>query len=447
MDRESEELLKELCPGLEIPKSSKAWITRSNKALAKTTHTRDVYPVVDHTRGEGPWVYDLQGNQYIDVTAGVGVRALGFRHPGIIDYERRIQEFIREVPGQDFDVIPQTILAERLAAIAPGTHEKKVFFTTSGGRAVEAAVKSLIDTKHRHRFVAFRPAFHGRTGYSLALTASKHVHKDFYPQGLDVVRSPYPYCYRCPFGQKEEECDLECARYLRDSIQYEGTDIAGIVFEPICGEGGILPAPGKFVRELRKIADEVGAGLVSDEVQAGLGRSGLWWSIEHSNVVPDYICSAKALGVGFAFAACIGPAPMYTDWGRHSETFGAEPYVALLSLAQLHIIVRDGLLENVRNRSKQLLSGLRDIQGGSRIIGDVRGLGLMCAVEIVSSRDKMKENIDLRNTLLNNCVKKHGLWIIGAGRNCLRFLPSLNITAEQIDIILERFGNAVKDTG
>ncbi len=446
MDRESEELLKELCPGLEITKSGKAWITRSDKALAKTTQARDLYPVVDFTRGEGPWIYDLAGNQYIDVTAGVGVRALGLRHPGIIEYERRIQSYIREVPGQDFDILPQTLLAERLSAIAPGNHMKKVFFTTSGGRAVEAAVKSLMDTKHRQRFVAFRPAFHGRTGYSLALTASKHVHKDYYPQGLDVVRAPYPYCYRCPFGQKEGECDLECVRYLRDSIQYEGTDIAGIVFEPVCGEGGILPAPPKFVRELRKIADELGAGLVTDEVQAGLGRSGHWWSIENSGVTPDYICSAKALGVGFAFAACIGPDPMFTEFGRHSETFGAEPYVALLSLAQLHIIIRDGILENVRNRSKQLLSGLRDIQGSTKIIGDVRGLGLMCGVEIVSSSDKTKDNADLRNSLLVNCVKKHGLWIIGAGRNCLRFLPSLNTTAEQIDIILERFAKAVKDT-
>jgi 4-aminobutyrate aminotransferase len=363
-----------------------------------------------------------------------------------MEYEKRIQGYIREVPGQDFDILPQTVLAERLAAIAPGTHRKKVFFTTSGGRAVEAAVKSLMDTKHKHRFVAFRPAFHGRTGYTLALTASKHVHKDFYPQGLDVVRAPYPYCFRCPFGQKEKDCDLECVQYLRDSIQYEGTDISGIVFEPVCGEGGILPAPPKFVKELRKIADEYDAGLVTDEVQAGLGRSGHWWSIEASGVAPDYICSAKALGVGFAFAACIGPDPMFTDWGRHSETFGAEPYVALLSLAQLHIIERDRLLENVRRRSKQFLKGLRDIQRSTTIIGDVRGLGLMCGVEIVSSTDKMKDNAALRNKLLLNCVKKQGLWIIGAGRNCLRFLPSLNITKGQIDTILERFGNAVKAT-
>ncbi|MDO8056369.1 MAG: aminotransferase class III-fold pyridoxal phosphate-dependent enzyme, partial [Candidatus Hermodarchaeota archaeon] len=264
MKRDAEELLKELCPDLSITKSNKEWIARSEQVLAKTTQSRDIYPVVDHTQGEGPWIYDLKGNQYLDMTAGVAVRALGIRNPGIRDFEERIQGYLREVPGQDFDVIPQTLLAERLTGITPGDHEKEVFFTTSGGRAVEACVKSLMDKTHRFRFVAFRPAFHGRTGYTLALTASKHQHKDFYPQGLDVIRGPYPYCFRCPFGQQENTCSLECLDFLRESIQYEGTDIAGIVAEPICGEGGIIPAPIKWFKGLRKLADDLETKIVSD---------------------------------------------------------------------------------------------------------------------------------------------------------------------------------------
>jgi len=446
MDKDAEDLLKELCPDLEITKSPKAWISRSEQALAKTTQTREIYPVVDHTRGEGPWIYDIKGNQYLDMTAGVAVRALGFGHHHLADFERRIHTYMREVPGHDFDVIPQTLLAERLISLTPGEYDREVLFTTSGGRAVESALKSLMDTQHRYRFVAFRPAFHGRTGYALALTASKHIHKDYYPQGLDVVRGPYPYCYRCPFGQKENECDLECIRYLRDSLEYEGTDIAGIVFEPICGEGGIIPAPVSFIRELRLLADELETQLVADEVQAGLGRTGRWWAVEHSGVVPEYITTAKALGGGFPLAACIGPKPMYTDFSRHSETFGGEPFVALLSLAVLRTIEREGLLENAQRRGKQLMDGLRELQSRHSFIGDVRGVGLMCAVEIVGDPKTKAYDPDRREKIITSCVQNHNLWIIGAGRSAIRFLPPLNITEEQINITLERFGQALKDT-
>jgi 4-aminobutyrate aminotransferase len=445
MDKDAEELLKELCPNVEITKNSKAWVARSEQALAKTTQTRDIYPIVDHTRGDGPWIYDIKGNQYLDMTAGVAVRALGFGHQHLAEFEQRIHHYLREVPGHDFDVIPQTLLAERLISLTPGEYDREVLFTTSGGRAVEGALKSLMDTLHRYRFVAFRPAFHGRTGYALALTASKHIHKDYYPQGLDVVRGPYPYCYRCPFGQKEGECDLECIRYLRDSLEYEGTDIAGIVFEPICGEGGIIPAPVSFIRELRLLADELETALVADEVQAGLGRTGRWWAVEHSGVIPEYVCTAKALGGGFPLAACIGPKPMYTDFSRHSETFGGEPFVALVSLAILRTIEREGLLENAQRRGRQLLEGLHELQTRYSFIGDVRGIGLMCAVEIVSDPKTKAYDPVRREKIITSCVQNHNLWIIGAGRSAIRFLPPLNITEDQIAITLERFGKALKD--
>ncbi|MFX1317705.1 MAG: aminotransferase class III-fold pyridoxal phosphate-dependent enzyme [Promethearchaeota archaeon] len=444
MKRDAEELLKDLCPELEITKNAKEWIQRAEQVVAKTTQSRDIYPIVDHTQGEGPWIYDLKGNQYLDVTAGVAVRALGIRNPVIKDFEYRISEYMRQVPGHDFDLIPQILLAERLTGITPGDHAKEVFFTTSGGRAVESAIKSVMDNSHRFRFVAFRPAFHGRTGYTLALTASKHIQKDFFPQGLDVIRGPYPYCFRCPFGQEEKSCNLECVQYLRDSIEYGGTDIAAIVLEPICGEGGIIPAPVKWFTEIRKLADELDTKIISDEVQAGLGRTGKWWSIEHGGIVPEYICTAKALGGGFPFGAAIGPKPLFTDYSRHSETFGAEPYVSLLSLSVLRTIERDELLSNATKRGRQLLKGLAEIQEASNIIGDVRGRGLMSAVEIVTDKATNAYDSKKRDAVLNNAVNKQRLWILGAGRSSIRFLPPLTITAEQIAIALERFGKAVK---
>jgi 4-aminobutyrate aminotransferase len=444
MKRDAEELLKELCPDVNITKSSKEWVQRAEQFVAKTTQSRDIYPVIDHTQGEGPWLYDLKGNQYLDVTAGVAVRALGIRNPVVQDFENRINSYLRQAPGHDFDLIPQTLLAERLTGITPGDHAKEVFFTTSGSRAVESALKSVMDISHRFRFIAFRPAFHGRTGYSLALTASKHVQKNFFPQGLDVIRGAYPYCFRCPFGKEEKSCSLECVQYLRDSVEYGGTDIAAIVLEPICGEGGIIPAPIKWFKAIRQLADELETKIISDEVQAGLGRTGKWWSIEHGDIIPEYICTAKALGGGFPFGAAIGPKPMFTDYGRHSETFGAEPYISLLSLSVIRTIERDGLLENATKRGQQLLKGLREIQENTNVIGDVRGRGLMCAVEIVT--DKKTNTIDPKKckAIIDNAVNKQRLWILGAGRNSIRFIPPLTITAEQIEIALDRFGKAVK---
>ncbi len=444
MKRDAEELLKELCPDLTITKNMKEWVQRAEQVVAKTTQSRDIFPVVDHTQGEGPWIYDLKGNQYLDVTAGVAVRALGIRNPVVKDFEQRISDYLRQVPGHDFDLIPQILLAERLTSITPGDHAKEVFFTTSGGRAVESALKSVMDNSHRFRFVAFRPAFHGRTGYTLALTASKHIQKNFFPQGLDVIRGPYPYCFRCPFKQEEKTCNLECIDYLRDSIEYGGTDIAAIVLEPICGEGGIIPAPVKWFKEIRKLADELDTKIISDEIQAGLGRTGKWWSIEHGGIVPEYICTAKALGGGFPFGAAIGPKPLFTDYSRHSETFGAEPYVSLLSLSVLRTIESDGLLDNATKRGRQLIKGLTEIQESSNIIGDVRGRGLMCAVEIVTDKTTNTYDPKKRHAVINNAVNKQRLWILGAGRSSIRFIPPLNITAEQIDIALERFGKAVK---
>jgi 4-aminobutyrate aminotransferase len=192
MDQEQRELLAWLVPGLQdVPMSSLYWLERAQKAIATSTQARDVYPVVDHTRGHGVWLYDLEGNEYLDVTSGVAVRALGLRPAGIQEFERRIGDVVEELPGQDFDNIPQILLAERLASTAPGEFDKQVFFTTSGARAIETAMKAAMDQTGRQRFVAFRPAFHGRTGYALALTASKAIQKEGFPQGVDVIRTPY----------------------------------------------------------------------------------------------------------------------------------------------------------------------------------------------------------------------------------------------------------------
>lgn len=446
MNPEHVELLKWLVPGLtDVPLSSGYWIERAQHSLAMTTQDRDIYPVIDHTRGKGVWMYDLEGNEYLDMTSGVAVRALGLRPDGIEDFERRIAEVVEEMPGQDFDNIPHVLLADRLAATAPGDFHKQVLFTTSGARAVETAVKAAMDQTGRQRFVAFRPAFHGRTGYALALTASKAVQKVGYPQGLDVIRTPYAYPYRSPVGSDPEACAEYSLQMLRDAILDEGTDIAGIVVESVGGEGGMIVPPVQFLRGLRQIADDYGAVLIADEVQAGLGRTGKWWAIEHAGVAPDMICSAKALGGGYPLGATISRAPMFERSSRHSETFSAEPRLALLSLFVLRSIEERGLIANAAHLGSRMLGAIRNSIGDLEQVGDIRGLGFMQGIEFVEDARTKRPAVELRDRIVKRCVLKERLWVLGSGRSAIRLLPALITNEEEAMEAVERFARAVNE--
>ncbi len=446
MNAEQVDLLKWLVPGLtDVPMSSLYWIERAQQSLATSTQSREVYPVIDHTRGSGVWMYDLEGNEYLDMTSGVAVRALGFRPEGIVDFERRLGEVIEELPGQDFDNIPHILLAERLAASAPGDFEKQVFFTTSGARAVETALKAAMDQTGRQRFVAFRPAFHGRTGYALAVTASKAIQREGFPQALAVVRAPYAYPYRCPVGEDPEACAQYSLDMLREAIHDEGTDIAGILVESLSGEGGIVVPPVSFLRGLREIADELGAVLIADEVQAGLGRTGKWWAIQHADVAPDMICTAKALGGGYPLGATIARAPIFERSSRHSETFSAEPRQALLSLFVLRSIEERGLIGNAGRVGAMMMDRLRQELAGNDSVGEVRGRGFMQGIEFVEDRQSKRYAPELRDRIVKNCVFKQKLWVLGAGRSSIRLLPALITNEEQADEAVTRFVRAVEE--
>ncbi|MEM4735129.1 MAG: aminotransferase class III-fold pyridoxal phosphate-dependent enzyme [Candidatus Thorarchaeota archaeon] len=426
--------------------TNRYWNKRGSEALALTTQDRDVYGCIDHTRGEGLRLYDVEGTEYLDMTGGVAVRAFGLRYRPFIEFEQKIIDVALELPGQDFDAIPQTLLAERVARIVPGNHQKRVVFTTSGGRAVEGCLKSAMEMSGRTRFLAFRPAFHGRTGYALALTASNSKHKNVFPQGLDVVRVFYPYCYRCPYGQEVESCNLECVEAVRYALQVEGNDIAATVMEPICGEGGLIVPPAKAVKGIFEVTKEVGAFFMSDEVQAGMGRTGRWCAIEHHGVVPDYVSMAKALGGGYPMGASVGPAPMFKSASRHSETFSAEPKMALLSLWILKHMEDGNFLKKNEENGQYLMTRLRELMDRYEVIGDVRGLGLMVGIELVKDRRTKEKAVKYRDELVRNLVQKQRLWIIGAGQNCIRLTPSYIITRDEIDDAVNRIEAGLKAT-
>ncbi len=421
------------------------WKRRAAEALALTTQDRDVYGCLDHTTGEGLRVFDVEGTEYLDVTGGVAVRAFGLRYKPFLDFEAGLIDVVHELPGQDFDAIPQTLLAERVAAITPGNHKKRVMFTTSGGRAVEGCMKSAMDLSGRRRFVAFRPAFHGRTGYALSLTSSNSKHKSGFPQGVDVIRVPYPYCYRCPYGTNEEECSIECVEALRYALEVEGNDIAATVMEPLCGEGGLIVPPAKAVKGIYELSKEVGAYFMSDEVQAGMGRTGKWCAIEYHGVVPDYISMGKAIGGGYPMGASIGPAPMYTGGSRHSETFSAEPKMSLLALWIFKHMEDGDFLRKNKENGEYLLKRLGELKDKHEVVGDVRGLGLMIGIELVKDKKTQEKARKLRDAVVKNAVQKQHLWVLGAGQNVIRFTPSYTITRENIDDAVERVDKAISE--
>ncbi len=447
MDDKHIQILKEL--GFDLDKKNMTndyWKRRGAEALAITTQDRDVYGCLDHTVGEGVKIFDIEGTEYIDVTGGVAVRAFGLRYKPYIEFEESILDVVKELPGMDFDAIPQTLLAERVAGITPGNHKKRVVFTTSGSRAVEGCMKSAMDLSGKRRFVAFRPAFHGRTGYSLAMTSSNSKHKSGFPQGVDVIRVFYPYCYRCPYNVNVDDCSLDCVEALRYALQVEGDDIAATVMEPICGEGGLLVPPAKAVKGFYELTKEYGAYFMSDKVQAGMGRTGKWCAVENHGVVPDYISKGKALGGGYPMGASIGPSPMFTGSSRHSETFSAEPKMSLLSLWILKHMEDGDYLKKNAEKGAYLLKRFNELKDKHEVVGDARGIGLMAGIEFVKDKKSKEKAPKLRDRVQKNAVQKQHLWLLGCGQNVIRFIPSYIITREELDEAVDRLDKAISES-
>jgi 4-aminobutyrate aminotransferase len=447
MDEKHIRILKDL--GFDLDQKNMTndyWKKRGADALAITTQDRDVYGCLDHTQGEGVRIFDIEGTEYLDVTGGVAVRALGLRYKPYIEFEQSIIDVIKELPGMDFDAIPQTLLAERVAGITPGSHKKRVVFTTSGGRAVEGCMKSAMDLSGRRRFVSFRPAFHGRTGYALSLTSSNAKHKSGFPQGVDVIRVFYPYCYRCPYNTNVDDCSLECVEALRYALQVEGDDIAATVMEPLSGEGGYIVPPAKAVKGFYDLTKEYGAYFMSDEVQSGMGRTGKWCAVENHRVVPDYISMGKALGGGYPMGASIGPSPMFTGASRHSETFSAEPKMSLLSLWILKHLEDGNYLKQNAEKGAYLLKRFNELKDKYEVVGDARGIGLMAGVEFVKNKKSKEKAVKLRDKIQKNAVQKQHLWVLTCGQNVIRFMPSYVITTEQIDDAVDRLDKAISES-
>lgn len=417
-----------------------------DKIYVSPSYTR-IYPLVAE-KGEGLWIYDVDGNLFLDFTAGIAVCSTGHCHPEVVAAIKKQADDLLHMSGTDFYYTPQIILAEKLALLAGGKDGNRVFFGNSGAEAVEAAFKLARWHTRRELNLAFFGAFHGRTMGALSLTASKTVQKKHYnPLVPGITHIPYPYCYRCPYNLSCPECGLACVHWIEDTLfrtTIPPEEVAAIFVEPIQGEGGYIVPPPEFHKELKKIAEKYGILFVADEVQSGMGRTGKMFAMEHFGVIPDMIALAKGIASGMPLGALVARSDIM-DWeaGSHASTFGGNPVSCQAALATIRLI-QEGLMKNAAFQGKHLKDGLFELQKLHECMGDVRGLGLMIAVELVRDRTGKNPDKAVRDKIIRNAFNK-GLLLLGCGENSIRFCPALTVNSEEIDSCLAIFEESVKE--
>jgi 4-aminobutyrate aminotransferase len=424
---------------------AQAIIARDGRAVSPS-YTRG-YPLVIES-GSGAVVEDVDGNVFLDCTAGIAVNATGHSHPDVVRAVQGQAERFLHMSGTDFYYDVQVRVAEEIAALVPIDGPVKSFFANSGAEAVEACIKLARYATGRSGLLAFFGGFHGRTLGALALTASKVVQRrrlgPFMP---GVVHAPYADCYRCPVGATPETCAAECLDVLEHQlfVQVVSPDeIAALVVEPIQGEGGYVVAPSQFLQRLRELATTHGIVMVVDEVQSGMGRTGRMFAIEHSHVRPDAVAIAKGVASGLPLGLAAARADLMS-WppGSHASTFGGNPLSCAAALATIALL-KEQLLANAEKVGAHLKAGLESLMDRHPLIGDVRGRGLMIGVELVRDRHTKERAVTERDAVVMAAFRR-GLLVLGAGKNTIRFSPPLVLTGEQADTAVRIFDEALTE--
>jgi 4-aminobutyrate aminotransferase len=424
---------------------AKALIER-DAAVVSPSYTRG-YPLVIE-RGSGVFVEDVDGNVFLDCTAGIAVNATGHSHPEVVQAITDQAAKFLHMSGTDFYYEPQVRLAEAVAEIAPIEGGVRSFFSNSGAEAIEAALKLARYTTGRPDIIAFLGAFHGRTLGALSLTASKTVQRrrmgPFMP---GVHHAPYADCYRCPLKLRPDTCAAECLDFIEDELLVHlvsPDEVAAIVVEPIQGEGGYVVAPDVFVHRLRELATRHAMLLVIDEVQSGMGRTGRMFAIEHTGVRPDVVAIAKGIASGLPLGVTVARSELMA-WppGTHASTFGGNPVSCAAALATIRLL-RERLIANAADVGAHLMQGLRSLMDRHPLIGDVRGRGLMVGVELVRDRTTRERATAERDAVVTAAFHR-GLLTLGAGKNVIRFSPPLVLTKGQAEQAVQIFEEALID--
>ena len=409
--------------------------------------------VVD--RGEGSWLITPEGDRYLDYTSGIGVTNTGHAHPRVA--AAIAAQAAKLLHGQQNIVYhePGLRLYDRLAHLMPGG-PWSAFLSNSGAEAVEAAVKLARVATGRPAMIAFRYGFHGRTGQAMALTAAKDVYRGaFEPLPGSVYHASYPYCYRASGGPHDPSactCDWEEQLDLLFHQLVYPDKVAGIIVEPVIGEGGYIVPPPSFLPRLREITSRHGIMLIADEVQTGFGRTGEMFAVKHWDVEPDILVIAKGIASGLPLSGLIAKREIMDRFpvSSHGGTFGGNVVSCAAALATLDVIEDEGLVENARERGRQFLDGLRGITAGRATVGDTRGLGLMVALEFVKpgSGDGRTPNPEVTRRVQQEAFSRR-LLVLTAGTyvNVVRIIPPLVTTAAEIDLALGILDEALDAAG
>jgi 4-aminobutyrate aminotransferase len=436
--------LPQLLTALPGPKAKK--IVELDREYVSPSYTRD-YPLVAK-QGRGAVIEDVDGNTFLDFAAGIAVVATGHCHPEVVAAIQKQAAELIHMSGTDFYYPNMSELAQRLASIAPGKEQKLVYFGNSGAEAVEAAIKLAKYHTKRDKLIAFHGAFHGRTMGALSLTASRAVQRKGFGTLLSgVFHMPFPDTYRGTYGVRPETASADCLSYLVNELfrrRVDPDEVAAIFIEPIQGEGGYLPAPVEFLQGLEKICRKNGIMLVADEVQSGMGRTGKWWASDYAGIEPDIICAAKGIASGMPLSAVIARKSVM-DWkpGAHASTFGGNPVCIAAALATMRL-VEHGYMANAARMGEFIMRETANWTERHKIVGEVRGKGLMIGIEFVRDQKTKEKAPELRNRIVQMAFHK-GLLVLGSGDTTLRLCPPLMIDEEQTAFALQTLDGIISE--
>jgi 4-aminobutyrate aminotransferase len=384
-------------------------------------------------RGEGAYLFDTDGRRYLDFTCGIGVTSTGHAHPHVV---QAIQEqAARLLHGQANIVIHQPMLrlTDELLGIVPSPLDC-FFFTNSGAEVIEGAVKLARHATKRQNIIVFQGSFHGRTNATMAMTTSKTIYRAGYqPLTGAVFVAPYPYAYR--YGWDEATTVRFCLEELKHLLKSQTApeETAAILIEPVLGEGGYVVPPPGFLPALRELCDQHGILLIADEVQSGIGRTGKWFAVEHTGVVPDILVMAKGIASGLPLAGLAARRSLMEKWipGSHGGTFGGNVVACAAAVATLEAIRKEKMVENAATQGRVLIDGLRELQTARPAIGDVRGIGLMVAAEFTAPDGRPWTEL-AKATMRRAHQRDLLLLTCGTYDQAIRFIPPLMVSGAQI---------------
>jgi len=399
-------------------------------------------------RAEGAYIYTSDGRKLLDFTSGIGVTNTGHCHPKVVEAIREQAGLFLHAQANIVIHKPMLRLIEELRQISPPSIDG-YFFSNSGAEALEGAVKLARAATGKQNIIVFSGSFHGRTAGTMALTTSKTIYRSgFGPLPSGVFVTPYPYAFR--LGMTEEQASAYALEQLEHLLvsQTAPKETAAILIEPVLGEGGYVVPPVSFLKGLREIADKNGILLIFDEVQSGFGRTGKWFALEHSGVVPDIITSAKGLASGMPLSGVFSRLDLMKKWetGSHGGTYGGNAIACASAVATIQAMKEEKMLENAAERGLHLMTGLRQLQEEFPQIGDVRGKGLMVGTEFIVDGRPEKAKPVVKEII--HAAEEANLLLLSCGTydNTVRWIPPLNVTEQQINEGLTAFKNALEAT-